>query len=77
MLSKDFIRLVLIAIVIAAPLAWLVMEEWLQHFAYRQNIPLWAFVIAAFVTIVIALITISFQSLKAAHANPVESLRSE
>lgn len=77
MLSKDFIRLVGIAIVIAGPLAWLIMNKWLQGFAYRQNIQWWIPAFAGVAAIIIALITISFQSLKAALANPVESLRSE
>jgi len=77
MLSKDFIRLVIIAIVIAAPLAWLVMQKWLQGFAYRQNIQWWVFAAAGAGALVIAFITVSFQSIKAALVNPVESLRSE
>ncbi|WP_184545020.1 ABC transporter permease [Mucilaginibacter sp. FT3.2] len=77
MLSKDFIKLVLISIVIATPLAWLVMQKWLQGYAYRQNIQWWVFVVTAFAAIVIAFITISFQSVKAAMANPVDSLRNE
>jgi putative ABC transport system permease protein len=77
MLSKDFIKLILISIVIATPLAWLVMQKWLQEYAYRQNIQWWVFVVTAFTAVVIAFITISFQSIKAALANPVESLRSE
>lgn len=77
MLSKDFIKLVLISIVIATPLAWLVMQKWLQGYAYRQNIQWWVFVVTAFTAVVIAFITISFQSIKAAMANPVKSLRSE
>jgi len=77
MLSKDFIRLVIIAIVIAAPLAWLVMQKWLQGFAYRQNIQWWVFAAAGAGALVIAFITVSFQSINAALVNPVESLRSE
>jgi putative ABC transport system permease protein len=77
MLSKDFIKLVFISIGIGAPLAWFAMQKWLQGFAYRENIPWWVIASAAFGAIVIALVTISFQSIKAALANPVESLRSE
>jgi putative ABC transport system permease protein len=77
MLSKDFIKLVFISIIIATPLAWLVMNKWLQGYAYRQNIQWWVFVITALATVVIAFVTISFQSVKAAMANPVESLKNE
>jgi putative ABC transport system permease protein len=77
LLSKDFIKLVFIAIVIATPLAWLVMQKWLQGFAYRDHIHWWFFAVTALGAIVIAFVTISFQSIKAAMANPVDSLRSE
>jgi len=77
MLSRDFIKLVLISIIIAAPLAWWVMQKWLQSFAYRQNIQWWVPALAAVSAILIAFITISFQSIKAALSNPVNSLRSE
>lgn len=77
LISKDFLQLVIIAIVIATPLAWLLMNKWLQNFAFHINISWWVFVLAASFAIFIALITISFQSIKAAMANPVESLRSE
>jgi putative ABC transport system permease protein len=78
MLSKDFLRLVFIAIIIASPLAWWFMQTWfLQGFAYRQNIAWWVFAAAGFTSIIIAFITISFQSIKAALSNPVNSLRSE
>jgi putative ABC transport system permease protein len=77
MLSKEFIKLVLISIVIAAPLGWLIMQKWLQGFAYRQNIQWWVLITAAGGAIIIAFITVSFQSIKAALANPVDSLRSE
>lgn len=77
MLSKDFIKLVVISIFISTPLAWWAMHQWLQGFAYRQNIQWWVIVSAAFGAIIIAFVTISFQSIKAALANPVESLRSE
>lgn len=77
MLSMDFIKLVIISIVIAIPLAWLAMNKWLQDFAYRINIQWYILALAAAIAIFIALITISFQSIKAAIANPVDSLRSE
>jgi putative ABC transport system permease protein len=78
MLSKDFILLVLIAIVIASPLAWWAMQKlWLQDFAYRQNVQWWVVIVAGLGAIVIAFITISFQAIKAALSNPVKSLRSE
>jgi putative ABC transport system permease protein len=77
LLSKDFIRLVVVAFVIASPVAWLVMHRWLQDFAYRINIEWWVFAIAGLLSIIVALATISFQAIKAAIANPVKSLRSE
>jgi putative ABC transport system permease protein len=77
MLSKDFIKLVLISIIIAAPIAWWAMQKWLQSFAYRENIQWWVIAVAGFGAIAIAFITISFQSIKAALSNPVNSLRSE
>lgn len=77
MLSKDFIKLVLVAIVIATPLAWLVMKQWLQNFAYRSAIHWWVFVITGFGAIAIAFMVVSFRSVRAAMANPVESLRGE
>jgi putative ABC transport system permease protein len=77
MLSKDFIKLVIISILIASPLAWWAMQKWLQGFAYRQNIQWWVLVLAGLTAIVIAFITISFQSVRAALTNPVKSLKSE
>ena len=78
MLSKDFIKLVLVAIVIASPLAWLAMQKWfLQSYAYYQNIPWWIIAVAGIGAIVIAFVTVSFQAIKAALTNPVKSLRSE
>lgn len=77
MLSKDFLRLVLIAIVIASPLAWWAMHKWLQDFAYRIDIGWGVFVIAGLAAVSIALLTVSFQAVKAARANPVKSLRTE
>jgi len=77
LLSKDFIRLVLIAFIISAPLAYYIMHAWLQDFAYRINIEWWVFAGAALLSVTIALATISFQAIKAAIANPVKSLRTE
>lgn len=77
LLSKDFVRLVLIALVIAGPLAWWMMRNWLQSFAYRIEINWWVFAIAGIVAICIALLTVGFQAVKAALSNPVKSLRTE
>jgi putative ABC transport system permease protein len=77
MLSKDFLKLVLIASVIAFPVAWYAMNNWLQDFAYKTDISWWVFALSTGIVTAIALITISFQSIKAAMGNPVESLRSE
>jgi putative ABC transport system permease protein len=77
MLSKDFAKLVLIASVIAFPVAWWAMHKWLQSFAYRINISWWIFIVAGAAAILIALITVSLQAIKAAIANPVKSLRTE
>lgn len=75
--SKEFILLIAIAFAIATPLSWYFMHQWLQDYAYRINIGWWIFLIAGTTAILIALITISFQAIKAAIANPVKSLRSE
>jgi ABC-type antimicrobial peptide transport system permease subunit len=77
LLSFDFIKLVILSIVIATPVAWYAMNRWLQDFAYRINISWEIFVMAGLLAIVIALVTISFQSVKAAIANPAKSLRTE
>lgn len=77
LLSKDFIKFVLIAFIIASPVAWFVMHNWLNDFAYRINISAWIFIAAGLLSVVIALATISFQAIKAAIANPVKSLRTE
>jgi putative ABC transport system permease protein len=77
LISKDFIRLVVIAIVIAIPVTWWAMNQWLNDFAYRVKIGPGIFLIASVIAIFIAVITISWQSLKAALANPVNSLRNE
>lgn len=77
LLSKDFLKLVAIALIIGSPLAWFIMNRWLEDFAYRINISWWVFAMAAFFAIAITLITVSFQTIKAALANPVRSLKSE
>ena len=77
LLSKDFIGLVLIAVVIASPLAWYAMNKWLEGFAYKITISWWMFLVAGMIAVMIALITVSFQAIKAAIANPVKSLRTE
>ena len=77
LLSKDFIILVIIAIVIASPIGWYAMNKWLQNFAYKTEIRWWVFIAAGFLAIIIAVATVSFQAIKAAMANPVKSLRTE
>ncbi len=77
LISKDFLKLVMIASVIAFPIAWYAMDKWLQGFAYRINIQWWVFILAAIAALLIALITVGFQAMKAALANPVKSLRTE
>jgi len=77
LLSKDFLKLVAIAAVIAFPIAWYAMHNWLNDFAYRTGIPWWVFAVAGLLAALVALLTISFQAVKAATANPVKSLRSE
>ena len=77
LLSKDFLRLIALSILISSPLAWLAMRQWLQNFAYRTTVDPWLFAIAAALVLFIALATTIFQSIRAALANPVDSLRSE
>ena len=77
LISKDFLGLVIIASIIAFPLSWWAMHNWLQNYSYRINISWWVFVVAAILAVLIALITVSFQAIKAALANPVKSLRTE
>ena len=77
LLSKDFIKLVIISLTISSPLAYYFMHQWLDDFAYRINLAWWMFAVAAIVAISIAFITVSFQAIKAAIANPVRSLRTE
>jgi putative ABC transport system permease protein len=77
LLSKDFLKLVGIAILIASPLAWYIMDKWLQNFAYRTSISMMVFIVTAGIAVFIALFTISFQAVKAALSNPVKNLRTE
>jgi putative ABC transport system permease protein len=77
LLSKDFLKLVAISILIASPIAWYAMNQWLNDFAYKIDIEWWMFAMAGLVAVGIALLTVSFQSVKAALTNPVKSLRSE
>ncbi|GAB4027680.1 ABC transporter permease [Spirosoma gilvum] len=77
LLSKDFLKLVLIALIIATPLAWYAANRWLEDFAYRTTVDWWIFALAGTLAILIAFVTVSFQSIKAALVNPVKSLRSE
>jgi putative ABC transport system permease protein len=77
LLTKDFLKLILLSIVIASPIAWWLMNNWLLGFVYRIEVAWWVFVIAGVVAVLIALLTISFQAIKAATANPVKSLRTE
>ena len=77
LLTKDFLKIILVAFVIGVPIAWFGMNKWLQEFAYRVNISWWIFALAGISVMFIAFLTISFQAIKAAVANPVESLRTE
>ncbi len=77
LLTKDFLQLVSLSLIIAIPIAWWAMNKWLQGFSYRVNITWWMFALAGLIAILIALITVSFQAVKAAVANPVKSLKSE
>jgi putative ABC transport system permease protein len=77
LLSREFLRLVFIALVIASPLAWYAMNKWLDNFAYRTTIPWWVFPLAAGVAVLITFLTVGFYSIKAAVADPVKSLRTE
>ena len=77
MLSRDFGKLILLSAVIATPVSWIIMNRWLEDFAYRVNISVWLFVAAMIIALVVAMITVSYQSIKAAMANPVNNLRTE
>jgi putative ABC transport system permease protein len=77
LLSKKFVRLVIIANVIAWPLAYFLMNKWLQDFAYRTGLGVWTFILAGFIALVIALFSVSYQSFRAATAAPINALRYE
>jgi len=77
LLSKDFIKLVLIALILAAPAAWFVLEEWLKTFAYRITLQVWVFVLTGVAVLAVALFTVGLQSVRAAFMNPVDSLKTE
>jgi ABC-type antimicrobial peptide transport system permease subunit len=77
LLSKDFVTLVIISFLIAAPIAYWAMSKWLMDYTYRVRINWWVFALAGFTSVMIALLTVSYQSIRAALANPVKSLRSE
>lgn len=77
LISRDFIVLVLVAAVVAFPVSWWALDEWLKDFTYRIPIPMWAFVLAAALAVLVALLTVGFQSVRAANVNPVKSLRTE
>ena len=76
-LSLDFIKLIVIAIIIACPIAYYFMDEWLNSYHYRVNIQWWVFLLAAFLSLLITLVTVGFQSIQAALMNPVKSLKAE
>ena len=77
LVSKEFLLLVCIACVIAVPVTWWAMHSWLQDFAYRTDLSWWIFIVAGIAALAIALLTVSFQAIKAALSNPVKSLRTE
>jgi putative ABC transport system permease protein len=76
-LSKDFLILIGIAFLVAAPVGWLLMNKWLQDFSYRTSISWWIFILAVIAAIVVTCIAVGFQTIKAAVANPIKSLRTE
>jgi putative ABC transport system permease protein len=77
LLSKDFLKLVLIAVAIATPVAYYFTDEWLQGFAYHINVEWWVFIVASVMATIVAVLTVSVQAIKAAVQNPVKSLRVE
>ena len=77
MLSKQFLKLVLVSIIIASPIAWYFMHNWLQDYTYRISISWWIFAVAAFTALLIAFITVSYHAFNAALANPVKNLKTE
>jgi len=77
LLSKDFLKLVLIALIIASPIAWYIMQQWLDNFAYRIEVKWWVFALTSIIVLAVAFITVSFQSIRVALANPINALKSE
>ena len=77
MLSKEFVKLVLIAFIIASPIAFYFMDKWLADFEYRTDLSIWVFVSAGLISLIIAIITVSYHALRAASANPINSLKYE
>ena len=77
LLSKEFIKWVALSIIIASPVAWLIMHKWLQSFAYRTNMSIWIFLLAAFMAFAISFITVAWHAWKTAKTNPIEALRYE
>ncbi|MDP9047311.1 MAG: ABC transporter permease, partial [Bacteroidota bacterium] len=77
LLSKDFVLMVIISLIVSTPISYYVMYRWLQGYTYRSDVAWWIFVLTAFGAIIITLLTVSFQSIKAALANPIRSLKTE
>ncbi|RYZ79159.1 MAG: hypothetical protein EOP04_28290 [Proteobacteria bacterium] len=77
LLSKDFVKLIIFALLIASPIAWFLVNKWLQNFVYRVEIKWWHFASTGAAAVLVALITVSYQSIKAATANPVDRLKEE
>ena len=77
LISKDFVSLVVISIVIGSPLAWYLMDTWLQGFSYRTAMEWWTFIIAGSLCLILAIVTVGYQAIKAAMENPVKCLRME
>jgi len=77
LLANDFLKVIALAMLVAFPAAWLVMNQWLQNFVYKIDIEWWIFALAGLVTLCIALLTVSYQSIRSALANPVKNLRTE
>ena len=77
LLNMQFVKWIIVANLIAWPIGYWLMDSWLQNFAYRVDLSIWIFIMSAIISLGIALITVSYQSLKAANANPTESLRTE
>ena len=77
LLSKEFVKWVIVALIVAVPIVWYVMNKWLENFGYRITIEWWMFLLGGGLAMVIAILTVSYQTIKAARANPVDSLRHE